>query len=106
MPTPATVALNCRLNGDILRATQPEQVGISAEIALAYNNNKVTKINHIATSGYNALKSSDYKEGYPVNSIYSYVWDGIRYDDEGYQHIYWKKVRRLIQLRRIDIQDV
>ena len=80
-----------QLNGDILRATQPEQVGISAEIALAYNNNKVTKINHIATSGYNALKSSDYKEGYPVNSIYSYVWDGIRYDDEGYQHIYWKK---------------
>lgn len=80
-----------QLYGDILRASHPSQVGIHAELTIAHNDNKVTKINHIATAGYKALESSDYKEGYPVNSLYSYVWDGVRTDESGYQHIYWKK---------------
>lgn len=80
-----------QLNGDILRASRPEQVGISAAFTLAYNDNKVTSINHVATSGYNALSSTDYKQGYPVNSLYSFVWDGVQYDEDGYQHIYWRK---------------
>lgn len=80
-----------QLNGEIFRASRPSQVGVRAEFSLAYNNNKVTKINHVATSGLSALKTSDYKQGRPVNSIYSYVWDGVKYDENGYQHIYWKK---------------
>lgn len=80
-----------QLNGDIIRASKPSQVGLRADLTLAYNNNKVTSINHVATAGFRALESSDYKEGYPVNSIYSYRWDGVRYDEDGYQHIYWKK---------------
>lgn len=80
-----------QLYGEILRASKPSEVGIRADLTVAYNNNKVTSINHVATAGWRALESSDYKKGYPVNSIYSYVWDGIRYDEDGYQHIYWKK---------------
>lgn len=80
-----------QLNGDIIRTSKPSQVGLRADFTLAYNDNKVTSINHVATAGFRALESSDYKEGRPVNSIYSYRWDGVRYDDDGYQHIYWKK---------------
>ena len=80
-----------QLYGDIRRASKPSQVGIRADLTLAYNDNKVTSINHVATAGWRALESSDYKEGYPVNSIYSYMWDGVQYDEDGYQHIYWKK---------------
>lgn len=80
-----------QLNGEILHASRPSQVGLRAEFALAYNNNKVTSINHTATSGYQALKSTDYKQDYPVNSLYSFIYDGVRYDDNGYQQIYWLK---------------
>lgn len=80
-----------QLNGEILHAANPSQVGLRAELAVAYNNNKVTAINHTATSGYAALSSSDYKKGYPVNSIYSFRYDGVRYDEDGYQQIHWLK---------------
>lgn len=80
-----------QLNGEILHAARPSQVGLRAELAVAYNNNKVTAINHTATSGMAALSSSDYKKGYPVNSIYSFRYDGVRYDEDGYQQIHWLK---------------
>lgn len=79
-----------QLNAEILRARSPRQVGVNVEMTLAYNNNKVTKLNHVATSGMAAIRVSDYKEGFPVNSIYSYMFDGVRYDDEGFQSIYWR----------------
>lgn len=100
-----------QLYGDILRAGNPSQVAVSAELTLAYNDNKVTDINHVATAGWRALESSDYKKGYPVNSLYSYVWDGVRTDDKGYQHIYWKKADGssncdAISSKTFDVTDV
>lgn len=78
-----------QLNGEILRANSPRQVGINLALNLAYNNNKVTKISHIATKGWEALQTSDYKEGRPVNALYSYKYGGVEYDESGYQQILW-----------------
>ncbi len=77
-----------QLSGVILEALNPRQVGIQAAFNLAYNNNKVTKIKHISTTGWSAIQSNDYKEGYPVRSLYSYKYGGVTYD-EGYQEINW-----------------
>ncbi len=80
-----------QLNGEILRAGNPRQVGLNVALTLAYNNNKVTKINHKSTRGIDALDPTDHKEGRPVNSIYSYMYGGVAYDEDGYQYIQWKK---------------
>lgn len=80
-----------QLNGDILRANNPRQVGLNVALTLAYNSNKVTRLNHKATRGIDALDPTDYKQGYPVNSLYSYMYGGVAYDEDGYQYIQWKK---------------
>lgn len=77
-----------QLSGVILEATRPQQVGISAAFNLAFNNNKVTKIQHISTTGWAAIQSNDYKKGYPVHSLYSYKYGGVT-TDQGYQDINW-----------------
>lgn len=78
-----------QLNGEILRARSPRQVGLHIGINVAYNNNKVTKISHVATKGWDAIQSTDYKESRPVNSLYSYRYGGVEYDENGYQQILW-----------------
>ena len=78
-----------QLSADILRAKSDKQVGISLDFTLAYNKNEIVKINHEPTSGFSALKS--YHEGDPINSLYSFVFDHVATDDEGYQQVYWKK---------------
>ncbi|MDE6086028.1 MAG: TonB-dependent receptor, partial [Muribaculaceae bacterium] len=77
-----------QLSGIILEATNPQQVGLSAAFNIAYNNNKVTKIQHISTTGWAAIQSNDYKKDYPVRSLYSYKYGGVTYD-QGYQDINW-----------------
>lgn len=78
-----------QLSGDILKAVNTDNVGISADFTLAYNKNKITKLNHVPTSGSSALNS--YREGDPVNSLYSFRFDHVGTDENGYQQIYWKK---------------
>ncbi len=80
-----------QLNSQILRAHNPRQVGLNLEFTLAHNDNKITSLNHVSTRGIDAIQTDDYKEGRPVNALYSYMYDGVRYDEEGYGHIYWKK---------------
>lgn len=78
-----------QVNGEILRDIDPSQIGLDAEFTIAYNNNKITKLNHVPTSGYSALTA--YTQGYPVNSLFSYKFDHLERDSEGYQQIYWQK---------------
>ena len=77
-----------QLNSQILRAHNPRQVGLNLEFTLAHNDNKITSLNHVSTRGIDAIQTDDYKEGRPVNALYSYMYDGVRYDEEGYGHIY------------------
>ncbi len=81
--------IELQLDADILRASTSNDLGINLAFAIAYNKNKISRLNYKATSGYSALTS--YHEGFPVNSIYSYLFDHIETDDEGYQQIVWQK---------------
>lgn len=92
-----------QLNGEILRAANPQQVGLHVSASLAYNNNKITELNHISTTGWAAIQSSDYKEGRPVRSLYSFKYGGVIYDEDGYQNICWEGADG--ELYDIDIQN-
>ncbi len=78
-----------QLNGTILQALTPQQVGLNVAFNLAYNNNKITGLNHVSTTGWAAIQSSDYKQGKPVHALYSYRYGGVTYDEDGYQYINW-----------------
>ena len=58
-------------------------------MTLAYNKNKIVKLNHVPTSGFDALK--EFHEGDPVNSLYSFAFDHLETNEEGYQQMFWKK---------------
>lgn len=77
-----------QLSADILRARTRNDVGVSLDMALAYNKNKILKLYHKPTSGYSALSS--YHEGDPINSLYSFVFDRVETDADGYQQMFWK----------------
>lgn len=55
----------------------------TSELTFAYNSNKVTKVQNPAKSA-SALISTPYREGYPVNALWSYRFAGIS-DEEGYK---------------------
>lgn len=78
-----------QLGADILRARSDRQLGISADLTLAYNNNKITRIHHQPTSGWSALEA--YHEGDPINSLYSFAFDHVGQDENGFQQVYWRK---------------
>lgn len=78
-----------QLSGDILRARNDNEVGVSLDFTLAYNCNKITRLRHQPTSGISALDS--YREGDPVNSLYSFRFGHVETDEDGYQQIFWKK---------------
>lgn len=80
-----------QLDGTILPAKSRDYLGINASLNLAYNNNKVTAINHDITSGYEALGSDTYHKGKPVHSLYSMRYGGIAIDDNGNQQVYFIK---------------
>lgn len=78
-----------QLSGEILQALSPQQVGLNVAFNIAYNNNKITGLNHVATTGWAAVQTSDYKKDKPVHALYSYRYGGVIYDEDGYQNICW-----------------
>lgn len=81
--------IELQLEGNILNAVSRDNLGINVALTLAYNKNKINRLNYRATSGYSALTT--YHEGYPINSLYSFDFDRIETDNDGYQQIFWKK---------------
>jgi TonB-linked SusC/RagA family outer membrane protein len=76
-----------QLNGTIVRPATVDDFGFNASLGFAYNNSKITKISHEASSGYEALSTRH--EGDPVNAIYSYRYAGIVTDEDGNQVYSW-----------------
>lgn len=77
-----------QLNGEILRPKNRNEVGVSASLAISYNKNKVTSVNHAATTGAEALMPWTLHEGYPVHSLFSYRFAGMQMKD-GLQYFGW-----------------
>ena len=80
--------IELQLSADILRTRTRSDVGVSLDMTVSYNKNKIVKLNHKPTSGYSALDS--YHEGDPINSLYSFVFDRVEADEDGYQQVYWR----------------
>lgn len=80
--------IELQLNGVILRPATRNDLGINASFNLAYNKNEVTSVNHKPTSGHENLRVTTLHEGYPVHSLFSYRYAGIKHD-KGSQYIQW-----------------
>lgn len=78
-----------QLNGAIIKPKTSDGLGINADFNISYNNNKVIKIDHDPTSGYEALTVRH--KDHPINSLYSYRYAGIVTDDSGTQSYSWYK---------------
>lgn len=76
------------LNGKIIEAKRRSDIGINLGVNLAYNKNEVTKVFHYAKSGYEYL-STKLREGYPLNSIFSYDDAGI-VEENGNYFLAWR----------------
>ena len=72
-----------QINGAILRPATSDGLGVNASFNISYNNNKVTRIDHEPSSGFEALYTRH--EGHPINSLYSYRYAGMVTDDDGNQ---------------------
>ncbi len=81
--------IELQLNGAILAPKKADELTINASLSLAYNKNKIKKLSHKPTSGIGALTS--YREGDPVNSLYSFAFDHFEYDSSGNQQLAWRK---------------
>lgn len=72
--------LELQLNGRILDAKNRNSLGIRAGLNFAYNQNKVTKVNHTSPDGYTELEETTLHEGYPIHSLFSYRFAGLERD--------------------------
>lgn len=89
------------LSGAILPANDRADLGINATLTFAYNKNEVKKVEHEATSGYDAL--STLHEGHPINSLYSYDFAGyVVSDTSNVQQVAWRKADGSIETASIE----
>lgn len=77
-----------QLNGEILKANSRDDVGISIDFGIAYNKNEVTSVSHEAATGAEALYSYTLHKGYPVHSLFSYRFAGMK-EISGIQYYGW-----------------
>ena len=80
--------IELQLNGRILSAMKRDQLGINASVGFAYNHNEVTGVNHEPTSGLEALSLWTLHKGYPIHSLFSYRFAGMKMED-GLQCFSW-----------------
>ena len=78
-----------QLNGEILRARSRRQLGVSVAASVAYNNNRVTAVNHAAASGAEALLPHTLHQGYPAHALFSYDFAGMQ-TTGGIQFFGWR----------------
>ena len=90
-----------QLNSPILEATYPTGFGIDLTFNIAYNHNKVTKVDHLPTTGMEALSSNTLHKGYPVNSLFSYDFAGMVTEGQ-MQYYSWRDHEGNIQTANID----
>lgn len=81
--------LEIQLNSQIIRPRGRNTLGVNLGINFSYNNNRVTKVSHQATSGYEALNPYNLKKNKPVHSIYSFDFAGLKQNGQ-IQNITWR----------------
>lgn len=79
-----------QLNGVIVRPAKRNSLGLTAQFNMSYNDNKVTRLTHEYTNGYEQLYPSTLHESYPVHSIFSYDFAGIKMNEDGNPTLTWR----------------
>ncbi len=93
-----------QLNGEILQPANRNSLGINASLNFAYNKNKVTKVNHEASTGYESLLYSTLHEGYPINSLFAYRFAGMVSDGD-IQYFSWYDANGEVHTSDISSED-
>lgn len=93
--------IELQLNSPIIEAKDPSQFGLDLGFNIAYNHNKVTKVDHLPATGQEALQSYTLHKGYPVNSLFSYDFAGMVKDGD-MQYFSWRDHNGNIQTASID----
>lgn len=96
--------IELQLNGEILRAASRSDVALSADLSLAWNHNKVTKVAHKPVTGMEALSPYTLHEGYPVNSLFSFDYAGMVTKD-GLQYFSWRDSKGEIHTSDISSEE-
>lgn len=78
-----------QLNSSLIEPVTPDGFGLDLGFNIAYNHNKVTKVDHLPATGSEALQSNTLHKGYPVNSLFSYDFAGMVKDGD-MQYFSWK----------------
>lgn len=76
------------LNAEIVRPHGRNSFGANLGFVFAYNDNKVTRIHHYPSSGFENLTFALH-EGYPMNSIFAFDYQGIKENDGSY-YMSWR----------------
>ena len=84
----ANNGIELALNADIVRPHDRKSFGANMGIVFAYNNNKVTKVHHYPSSGFENLYFALH-EVYPMNSIFAFDYQGI-VEKEGMYYMSWR----------------
>ena len=93
-----------QLNGEILRSRSRQRLGISVDFGIAYNKNEVTSVNHEATSGAEALSVYTLHQGYPVHSLFSYRFAGMK-ETGGIQYFGWYDANDVVHYTDINSEE-
>ena len=93
-----------QLNGTILEALTPEAFGFDLGFNIAYNHNKVTKVDHLPATGSEALLTSTLHKGYPVNSLFSYDFAGMVKDGD-MQYFSWRDHKGVVHTSSIESDE-
>lgn len=93
-----------QLNGVIVKPTKRNSLGVNASFNFAYNNNKVTKVNHQPANGLENLSLYTLHEGYPIHSLFSYRYGGM-VEQDGIQYYSWKDANGDIHTSDVSSDD-
>ncbi len=77
------------LDGTILRQSHPKSIGLKLGFNFAYNHNKVTSVSHDILTGVDYLNSANLHEGYPIGSIFSFDYTGLK-EIDGLYYMGWR----------------
>ena len=96
--------IELQLNGEILRPRNMQQIGLNVDFNIAYNKNEVTSVNHEAATGAEALQVHTLHQGYPVHSLFSYRFAGMK-EIGGIQHFGWYDANDVIHYADINTEE-
>lgn len=95
--------IEIQLDGRILQANSRNDLGINLGVNFAYNKNKITKVSHYPQSGYEYL-TMDLREGYPMNSIFSFDYAGL-IEKDGVTFVGWRDHEGEVHTTNINNSD-